>query len=78
MRRVAAVLVGHCRECITRGCKDEVKSTLGHACRMVAVASWSQVSGGAGRIVQLASLCWRQSRTSSVICSTLHSKRPSL
>ena len=53
---------------------DDVKAGLERTCRMVAVASWSQVSGGAGRMVQFASLCCKQSRTSSVICSTLHGK----
>lgn len=74
MLRVASVWVWQCPECLEHAHGDDVKTHVELACRMVAVASWSQVSGGAGRIVQLASLCCRQSRTSSVICSTLHRK----
>lgn len=56
---------------ILRRGEDEVASLQAQRCTTVTLESRSQVSGGAGRIVQLASLCCRHSRTSSVICSTL-------
>lgn len=36
--------------------------------------TWSQVSGGAGRMVQCASRCCRHSRTISVMASTLRAR----
>jgi len=43
----------------------------GRACSSAAALSSAQDSGGAGVMEQLASRCCRESRTSSVICSTL-------
>lgn len=59
-------------ERILRRGEAEVASLQAQRCRMVAVESRLHVSGGAGRMVQLASLCCRHSLTSSVIWSTLH------